>query len=50
MNDSRTAGILAILMSVVLVLGIVYLAFGERLGIKSPYPNPRAPVAAAAAN
>ena len=39
MNDSRTAGIFAVLMGVVLVLGIMYLAFGERLGIKSAGPN-----------
>jgi bifunctional non-homologous end joining protein LigD len=28
-------------MSAVFVLGMTYLAFGERLGIKSPLPNAR---------
>ncbi len=41
MNDSRTAGIVGLAMSAVLVVGIAYLAFGDRLGIKSPYPNAR---------
>jgi hypothetical protein len=36
MNDFRTAEILGFAMSVVFVLGLAYLAFGERLGIKSP--------------
>jgi hypothetical protein len=47
MNESRTAGILGLAMSVVFVLGIAYLAFGERVGIKSPYPNARVPIEAA---
>ena len=47
MNDSRAAGILGIAMTAVFVLGIGYLAFGERLGIKSPYPNARIPIEAA---
>ena len=47
MNDSRTAGILSVAMTAVFVLGIAYLAFGERVGIKSPYPNARVPIEAA---
>ena len=47
MNDSRTAGILGLAMSAVFVLGIAYLAFGERLGLKSPYPSARIPIEAA---
>jgi hypothetical protein len=47
MNDSRTAGILGVVMSVVFVLGIMYLAFGEHLGIKSPGPNARVEAAEA---
>ena len=47
MNDSRTAEILGLAMSAVLVVGIAYVAFGERLGIKSPYPNARIPIEAA---
>ncbi len=49
MNNSHAAGILGVLMSVVVVLGIMYLAFGERLGIKSPGPNARPHVEAGAA-
>jgi hypothetical protein len=41
MNDPRAAGILGIAMSVFLLLGLTYLAFGESLGIKSPGPNAR---------
>ena len=48
MNDTRAAGILGVAMSAVFVLGIMYLAFGERLGIKSPGPNARIPIEAAA--
>ena len=35
MNDTRTAGILGVVMGAVFVLGIMYLTFGERVGIKS---------------
>ena len=49
MNDSRTAKILGVLMSAVFVLGIGYLAFGERLGVKSPGPDARLRVEAAEA-
>lgn len=49
MNDSRTAGILGVLMTVMFVLGIMYLAFGERLSIKSAGPNVRLHVEAAEA-
>jgi hypothetical protein len=41
MNDARTAGILGAIMSMVFVAGIVYLTFGERLGVKSAGPNVR---------
>ena len=41
MNDARIAGILGAIMSMVFVAGIVYLAFGERLGVKSAGPNVR---------
>jgi hypothetical protein len=47
MKESRTAGILGIAMTAVFVLGIAYLAFGERFGFKSPYPNARVPIEAA---
>ena len=47
MNDSRTARILGVALSAVFVLGIAYLAVGERVGIKSPYPNARVPIEAA---
>ena len=40
MNDARTAGILGIIMSVVFVASIAYLAFGERLGVKSAGATP----------
>ena len=49
MDDSRTAGMLGVVLSFVLVLGVMYLAFGERLGIKSPGPNARLQVEAAEA-
>jgi hypothetical protein len=39
MDESRTVRTLSIFMSVLLVLGILYLAVGERLGIKSAGPN-----------
>jgi hypothetical protein len=39
MDGSRTVRALSIAMSAVLVLGIMYLAVGERLGIKSAGPN-----------
>jgi len=34
-------------MGAVFVLGIMYLTFGERVGIKSPGPNARVPIEAA---
>jgi hypothetical protein len=49
MNDSRTALIVGVVMSAVFVLGMTYLAFGERLGIKSPLPNARIPIEAVSA-
>ena len=39
MDESRTARTLGIVMSALLVVGITYLAFGERLGVKSAGPN-----------
>jgi hypothetical protein len=39
MEESRTVRTFGVVMSALLVLGIVYLAVGERLGIKSAGPN-----------
>ena len=39
MNETRTARTFGTVMSAVLVLGIMYLSFGERLGIKRTGPN-----------
>ena len=41
MNDPRAARMTGFVMSVFLLLGLSYLAFGERLGIKNPGPNAR---------
>ena len=41
MNDPRAARITGFVMSVFLLLGLTYLAFGESFGIKSPGPNAR---------
>jgi hypothetical protein len=41
MNDPRAARIAGVVLSVFLLLGLTYIAFGERLGIKSPGPNAR---------
>ena len=38
-NDPRAAGIVGVVLSMFLLFGLTYLAFGERLGIKSPGPN-----------
>jgi hypothetical protein len=35
MNDSGGMGILGVIIGAVLVLGIIYFAFGERMGIRS---------------
>ena len=35
MNDSGGIGILGVIVGVVLVVGLIYLAFGERLGMRS---------------
>lgn len=48
MNESRTAGIVGVVLSAVFVLGIMYLALAERLGINSAGPNVRLPVVATA--
>ena len=39
MNASRTAHTLGAVMSAVLVLGLMYLALGERFGIKPAGPD-----------
>lgn len=39
MNDPRAARITGFVMSVFLLLGLTYLAFGERFGIKKPGPE-----------
>ena len=39
MDESRTVRTLGVVMSALVVLGIMYLAVGERLGIKSAGPN-----------
>jgi hypothetical protein len=39
MDGSRAAHTLGIVMCAVLVLGIMYLAVGERLGIKAAGPD-----------
>jgi hypothetical protein len=36
MNDSGGIGILGVIIGAVLVLGIVFFAFGDRLGMRSP--------------
>ena len=44
MNDPSAATMTAFVMSVVLLLGLAYLGFGERVGIKSPGPDARGSV------
>jgi hypothetical protein len=39
MDESRTVRTLGIVMSALLVVGVMHLAVGERLGTKSPGPN-----------
>lgn len=34
-NDSGSSGILGVIVGVILVLGILYFAFGERMGIRT---------------
>ena len=41
MNHPSAATMTGFVMSVVLLLGLAYLAFGERVGIKSPGPDAR---------
>jgi hypothetical protein len=52
MNDSGGIGILGVIVGAILVLGILYFAFGERLGVRGPSSTtsvkveaPRAPAA-----
>ena len=39
MNDSGGMGILGVVIGVFLVLGIMFFAFGDRLGIRNPGGN-----------
>jgi hypothetical protein len=39
MNDSGGMGILGVIVGAVLVLGVIYFAFGERMGIRSAGTN-----------
>ena len=39
MNDSGGIGILGVIVGAILVLGVLYFAFGERLGMRSPGGN-----------
>ena len=34
-NDSGSTGILGVIVGVLLVLGLIYFAFGERLGMRT---------------
>ena len=48
-DNSGSSGILGVIVGVVLVLGIIYFAFGERMGISGPSTSvtvnaPKAPV------
>ena len=36
MNDSGGMGILGVIVGVFLVLGLMYFAFGERMGLRGP--------------
>ena len=38
-NDSGSTGILGVIVGVILVLGILYFAFGERLGVRTSGPS-----------
>jgi hypothetical protein len=38
-NDSGSTGILGVIVGVLLVLGILYFAFGERLGVRTSGPS-----------
>ena len=34
-NDSGSTGILGVIVGVILVLGLIYFVFGERMGMRS---------------
>lgn len=38
-NDSGSTGILGVIIGVLLVLGLLYFAFGERMGIRGSGPS-----------
>jgi hypothetical protein len=42
-NDSGSTGILGVIVGVMLVLGLIYFAFGEKLGVGVPVPQPPCP-------
>ena len=48
-DNSGSTGIIGVIVGVVLVLGLIYLVFGERIGISGPSTSvtinaPKAPV------
>ena len=38
-SESGSTGILGVIVGVLLVLGIIYFAFGERLGVRTSGPS-----------
>ena len=38
-NDSGSTGILGVIVGVMLVLGLIYFAFGEKLGVRTSGPS-----------
>jgi hypothetical protein len=38
-NDSGSTGILGVIVGVLLVLGLIYFAFGEKLGVRTSGPS-----------
>ena len=39
MNDSGGIGIVGVVIGAVLVLGIIFFAFGDRMGLRNSGPN-----------
>ena len=39
MNDSGGMGIVGVIIGAVLVMGVIFFAFGDRLGMRSPSGN-----------
>ena len=39
MNDFSGMGILGVIIGAVLVIGIIYVAFGDRMGLRGTGPN-----------